>query len=147
MILLPNEEKLLSSNNDKVVLTDLRVRMTDYALGKTYTIIIFLEDISSIEVRYKSQIILLILAGISVFGGFFMNSGYHEDSSVMWGFVLGAMFFIAWLLTRRHIISIASDGGAVINFIVEGMSEDKVSDFVDRLSLAKHERINKLFKQ
>ena len=73
MKLLPNEEKLITSNEDKIVLTNHRIQMTDSFWGQSFTISIFLEDISSIEIKYKSNILLLILGAICVLGGFYMG--------------------------------------------------------------------------
>jgi hypothetical protein len=146
MKLLPNEEQLLTSNEDKIILTNFRIQMTDKEWGQSFNISIFLEDISSIEVKYRSHIILIVLGIICVLGGFYMG-GQHGGSNVMTtGIVLGGIFFAAWWFTRRHIISISSDGGSSLNFLVTGMGEDTITNFIYKLSLAKFNRINQLQK-
>ncbi len=59
MKLLPNEEKLITSNEDRIILTNFRITKRDEIWGKSYRISIFLEDISSIEVHFKSNCIFL----------------------------------------------------------------------------------------
>lgn len=66
MKLLPNENKLLTLNEDKIILTNLRIQMTDSVWGQSFSISIFLEDISSIESKYKSNIVQLIIKNQSL---------------------------------------------------------------------------------
>jgi len=146
MKLLPNEEKVLTSNEDKIILTNYRIQMTDSEWGQSFNISIFLEDISSIEVKYKSYIFLLILAVICVLGGFYLASQHGGSSSLIGGLVLGGIFFAIWWFTRKHVISISSDGGSSLSFLVTGMNDEIISDFIYKLSLAKYIRVNQLQK-
>ena len=146
MKLLPNEEKLITSNADKIILTNHRIQMTDSVWGQSFTISIFLEDISSMEIKYKSNILFIILGVICVLGGVY-TAGQHGGSEAMiGGLVLGGIFFALWWFTRKHIISISSDGGASLNFMVQGMGKDKIADFIHNVSLAKQTRVNQLHK-
>jgi hypothetical protein len=61
MMLLSNEEELISSNGGKIILTNQCIHQDDREWGNAYSITIFLEDISSIEMRYSSNMIFLIL--------------------------------------------------------------------------------------
>src|SRR5260221_1634856 len=111
MKLLPNEEKLMSSKDDKVVLTNYRIQNNDSQWGKSFTQIIFLEDISSIEVKYKDSTLFLMLAVIcivaAILGGL---SGNREGSNIMSGGILfGLIFFILWWVSRKHTITISSN--------------------------------------
>ncbi len=145
MKLLPNEEKLITSNENKIILTNHRIQMTDSVWGQSFTISIFLEDISSLEIKYKSNIIFIILGVIYLLGGVYMaRQGGSE--AMIGGLVLGGIFFALWWFTRKHIISISSDGGASLNFMVQGMGEDKIADFIHNVSLAKQTRVNQLHK-
>jgi hypothetical protein len=145
MKLLPNEVKILSSNSEKVILTDHRVQLTDIVAGGSFTISIFLEDISSIETRYKSNIWLLILGGISVLGGLLIP-GRYGGNHLGPGLVVGLIFFVIWWFTRKHIVAISSNGGSALNFIAEGMSAETINDFVYNVSVAKQKRVNALHK-
>lgn len=145
MKLLQNEEQLLTSNGDKIILTNHRIQLTDSVWGQSFSISIFLEDISSIETKYKSNILLLILGAICVLGGFYI-AGNGGGQAMVGGIVIGGIFFAIWWFTRKHIISISSNGGASLNFIVQGMGEDIINNFVYRVSLAKQTRVNQLHK-
>lgn len=146
MKLLPNEENLVTSNGDKIILTNHRIQMTDSVWGQSFTVSIFLEDISSIEIKYKSNILLLILGAICVLGGFYMAGQHGGNDGMIGGLVLGGIFFAIWWFTRKHIISISSDGGASLNFMVQGMGDEKINNFVHDVSLAKQKRVNQLAK-
>ena len=145
MKLLPNEEKLITSNADKIVLTDHRIQMTDSVWGKTFTISIFLEDISSIETKYKSKILFIILGAICVLGGVYIAGEYSADEGIAL-LILGVIFFAVWWFTRKHIVSISSDGGSSLNFMVHGTGKEKIQDFVHSVSVAKQKRVNQLHK-
>ena len=146
MKLLPNEEKLITSNEDKIILTNHRIQMTDSVWGQSFTISIFLEDISSIEMKYKSNILFIILGVICVLGGVYMGGQNGGSESMIGGLVLGGIFFALWWFTRKHIISISSDGGASLNFMVQGMGDEKIANFIHNVSLAKQTRVNQLAK-
>jgi len=145
MKLLPTEEKLITSNEDKIILTNHRIQMTDSVWGQSITISIFLEDISSLEIKYKSNIIFIILSIICLLGGA-SSAGQEGSTALIGGLVFGGIFFALWWFTRKHIISISSDGGASLNFMVQGMGDDKIDDFIHNISLAKQTRVNQLHK-
>jgi len=138
MNLLPNEEKLITSDNNNIVLTNYRIQMTDSEWGQSFSISIFLENISSIEIKYKSSIILLILGAISAIASIYLKNPE--------GFIICAILFAAYWFTRKHIISISSDGGSSLTFLVQGMDDEKINDFVHNVSLAKQTRVNQLYK-
>jgi hypothetical protein len=146
MKLLPNEEKLVSSNDDKIVLTNHRIQMTDSVWGQSYTISISLENISSIEIKYKSNIILLVLGALSVLAGLYAASENRDSDSMLGGIALGLGFFALWWFTRKHIVSISSNGGSSLDFMVQGMGEERIADFIYKVSLAKQARTNQLAK-
>lgn len=145
MKLLQNEEKLISSNADKIVLTNQRIMLTDKVWGKSFKISICLENISSIESHYKSNILFLILGIFFTLGGLVMSTQGGGGGAAMGGLVLGGVFIAIWWFTRKHIVTISSNGGSHLNFIVENMSNDKIDDFVTTVQEAKIKRVNQLF--
>jgi hypothetical protein len=54
--------------------------------------------------------------------------------------------FALWWFPRQHVISISSNGGTAMNFVVEGMADDKTEDFIYTISLAQVARVNQLAK-
>jgi hypothetical protein len=146
MTLFANEEQLVTSNGNKVILTSHRIQMTDSDWGSSYSIVIFLEDISSIETRYKSNIIFLILGCLGILFGFYLSSQTYSGGSLNIGFIGGIILLALWWFSRKHVISISSDGGSSLNFQVGQMSKDQIENFTDNVQSAKEKRINQLYK-
>jgi hypothetical protein len=104
MQLLPNEEILVSSNQDKVILTNQRIHLSDSEWGKSYQITIFLEDISSIEMLYKSNPLLLVLAAVCFLVGLFTPSPGYENNGTLrvGGFMLSIILLVLFEKPHGH---------------------------------------------
>ncbi len=50
----------------------------------------------------------------------------------------GVVCVVIYLFTRKHVVSIASDGGAKINFETKGMKRETVIGFINKIETAKH---------
>lgn len=140
MELLPNEQKIVQSNDTKVILTNYRIHMNDSTWGQSYFINIFLEDVSTIEVKYKSNIWLLVVAAFLIFIGVYLRGTVSS-----FGIIAGVLFLVLWWFGRKHVVSISSNGGSVLNFIVQGMGDDEIEGFIQKVFLAKHTRVNELY--
>lgn len=138
---LENENVILTSNNDKVILTDHRIHMKVKDWGIDYSIGIFLEDISSIEVKYKSSLILLLAGIISIVGSVLYGLSENQSGILVLGLILGLILLAFWWFSRQHIVSISPNGGAKLNFSIQGFEAEKVEDFVWKVSKAKAERV------
>ena len=143
MELLANEKTILTSNNNRVVLTDHRIIVNDERLGQAYGITIFLEDISSIENSSKSKLIYLILAGIMIFYGIILYAGIHSELA-KYGFYVGLFFLFFWFLTRNQLIVISSNGGSSADILASYVSKQGVKEFIYQVVKAKAERIQML---
>jgi len=146
MKLLPNEEQLFISKNKKMILTNHRVQLVEREWGQSSSITIFLEDISSIETKFKSDIWLLILAPLLVLGGFYVGGFVVDDIATVAGGILGLLSIATWWSTRKRLISISSDGGAQLNFAPHGMDTDKINELVQAVLIAKKARVDQLHK-
>lgn len=150
MILLTDEHEILSSNESKIVLTNYRVHMHEKEWGRSYSIFIFLEDISSIEIRYSSNVIFFILAIISALFSILIFSNSNIDSTnehlLGYGVVATIFFIILYWISNSHVISISSDGGKPLNFQISKMGDDDITDFIYKVSEAKNLRISSLSK-
>jgi hypothetical protein len=146
MQLLSDEELLVSSNQDRVILTSQRVHLNDKEWGRSYKITLFLENISSIENVYKSNPVLLVIAALGLIVGLLTVDRAYEGGLAFGAFTVAVIFFLLWLNSRRHVVTIASNRGAKLNFLVEGMGEAQVQDFVDKVQAAKAGRMNQLFR-
>ena len=143
MQLLPGEEELIISNEDKIILTNQRIHMSDKVYGRRYQITIFLEDISSIENHYRGDIAYLIPGLICLFIALI---NVVNLVLLVGDIILGLIFLVLWLNSRRRQITISSKGGKSMRIEVEGMSKDHVDDFLFELQRAKLERVGQIFR-
>jgi hypothetical protein len=137
--LFEDEHILTESNTTEIVLTSHRLRQTISSWGKVNITSIMLEKISSIEVRYESSFILIPM-GIVAIGYGVMNSHEPDSSIAAACFIGGLLILMIYLATRKHIISIRSDGGATMKFHTKGMKSEVVIDFINKVERAKNER-------
>jgi hypothetical protein len=146
MQLLPNEERLVSSNQDKVLLTNQRISLSDKEWGRFYHITIFLENISSIENLYQSNPLFAVLSGLSFLIGLMMlGQGRDTNGTPIFGaFIVAVIFLLIWLNSKRQVVTIASLGGTKLNFRVTGMSADQIGGFIDKVLAAQAARVRDL---
>lgn len=134
--LFEGEEILLSSGDKAITLTNKRLRQNESSAGRVHITSIHLEKISSVEIHFKSWILILVLGILLLIGG--VIGLIQADKNVSTGaFILGGIFIVIYFITRRHLITVASDGGAKINIIAKGMKRENVLDFVNKIENAK----------
>lgn len=141
MKLLPNEEIITSLYIDKLTVTNQRVIFKNIEWGQSSSFSVFLENISTIETKYKHYPILILLAIIFIFGGFIVG-----NDTVAAGIVLGLISIFIWFSTRKFTICISSNGGSSININIGDEPEDAVNNLLFSISNAKLSRINQLHK-
>jgi hypothetical protein len=144
MDLFPGEEYLVRSNSERLVLTTHRIELTNKDWGSSYRSILFLEDISSIEIRYTSLLIAL-LAGIVLIVGGIMWFNQSSVSPLNPATIAGGLAILFYFLSRRHVVSISPNGGRPLNFEIGSMSQQEVNEFIDKVQLAKLARRNQLY--
>ena len=142
--LLDSEIVVLESGNKEVTLTNIRIRHKIGGSSKSKLTSIFLEKISSIDVTYKSNPILVGLALVAfLIGGVGVIDDQPSDIVAI-TFLVGLLLIILYRVFLRHIISIKSDGGSRIEFQIKGMKNAQVHDFVNAVEEAKNNRIKNL---
>lgn len=141
--LLPGETLLRQAPNNVVVLTTHRIRYNHAASAEARLVSIMLEKVSACEVRYHSAPALLLLGVvIAVLGGLaLVQPGSSLQAAGLLGVLLGGLLAVAYFTTRRHIISIAADGGTRIGFETKDLKREAVIAFIDAVEKAKHERL------
>jgi hypothetical protein len=144
MQLLPDEELLVTSNQDRIILTSQRIHLTDKEWGRSYQITLFLENISSIENVYKSNPVLLAIGALGLVVGIATINREYQAELAFGGFTAAVIFLLLWLNSRRHVVMISSNGGGKLNFLVEKMGEVEVQDFADKVQAAKANRMKQL---
>jgi len=143
MYLLSNETVLVRSNDDKIILTNLRLHMTNRKYGRNYQVTLFLEDISSIHNVYKSSSHYLFLAILSFFWGIANSTNRENILGIYGGFILGGIFLSLWLSTRGHQVTFCSKGGS-LTFFVDQMSDAQIEDFIHKVEEARLQRLKQL---
>lgn len=146
MKLMQNEEIILSADKNRVTLTDCRIFMDSKQWGKFYKISIFLEDISSIEAKYVSHPVLLIIGILLFILGFAFSGNTKDNISILAGLLLGLVFILAWWFEKKCLIKISSNGGSSIKFEEKKKSQDIVDNFILNVHEAKSKRINLIYK-
>ena len=147
MQLLPNEEGLVTSNQDRIILTNQRIHQTAKQWGRSYQITIFLENISSTENVYKSNPLYLAVSALGLVIGMTTYDRAFDGNLAYGAFVIAVVFLLLWVNSRRHAVTISSNGGAKLNFLVEGMADEQVQDFIQKVEAAKAARMNQLFRR
>lgn len=136
MNLFPGEELLVRSNNERIILTTHRIELSSKEWGTSYRNTIFLEDISSIEIRYTSFILALLLGILLITGGLIWSS-QAEITPFNVSSIAGGFSILVYFLSRRHVVSISPNGGRAINFEIGSMSNLDLEEFIDKIQLAK----------
>lgn len=147
-IRLMPRESVIATFGENVILTDHRIHMNTYKWGHSSFTSIFLEDISSIQRKYKSKIVLLLIAALFFLVGiyFMIESRFrYEIEFAHRIFLVGIIFVIVWLFTRKNIVCIASDGNSTLEFETSGVSDDKIDGFIHEVSIAKQNRMIELY--
>lgn len=148
MKLLQNEEIVSNSDDSSIILTTTRIYKKEKAWGHSYSIYVFLEDISSTEITYKSNIFLLILTVISILAfAVFAGMEFQELRELKQSPVLLipiSIFLLLWWLTKKHIISLTTHSGKSLTFIVTKISKERIEDFVHKLQTAKAKRLKEI---
>lgn len=140
MKLLPNEQTLVTSNQNKITLTTQRIQLIDKEWGHYYKLVFFLENISTIELRISSNIILLILSGVGLIAGIYLYGNQNNPFNA--GTIAAVLLFLVWLFTRKRIISITADCGNKMNIEVNEMSQDEIESFIDDVQAAQLNRLS-----
>ncbi|RFP66401.1 hypothetical protein D0N36_03370 [Hymenobacter lapidiphilus] len=143
--LLNGESLITQSPNNVVMLTSHRIRYNAASSSYAHLVSMMLEKVSSCEVRYQSHPGLLILgllvAGLGSLG--FAGNG-DTQAMAMAAIVIGLVLVLVYFSTRKHIVSIASDGGSRIGFETKGMKREAIVAFVNAIEKAKVKRVEQL---
>jgi hypothetical protein len=130
--LLPGEEFVMSSDNNILVLTTERVRYDSVTFGSSRVVSITLDSVASCGLVTMSHPVLLLLGAVAVVGAFALSG----DAQPLLVAVAIVLVFV-YLVTRRAVISIASNGGETITVPAKGMSRSTIVDFLNAVEREK----------
>ena len=146
MELMPQEETLIISDGEKIIVTNHRIVSNIKEFGKKLQTNIFLEDIASIEINFKCKPWLKILGILCVVICIpCLNPSFNIPQEVIPASLLTSIVLLfIYYVTCKHVLKISSKGGAYILFEVDKMNNENVNDFVTKLCTAKQNRISNL---
>lgn len=143
MTLLQNEIEIATSVSRLITITNFRIVQEEMKFGSEYHISINHEDISSIEMGYKSNIKLLIIGIIIILSSLYLivtGAGVQGLSALL----LGIAFIAAWWFTRKYAVSVKPNGGSSLDCLFEATSNDSIQTFLNILEQTKLDRVNQL---
>ena len=140
MNLMANESVLFESEGKSLILTTHRVRYQVEAFGNASIRSIMLEELASCALVRSSNIILLVLAGISfVLGLLVAAGGRRMEGALILGVLLAVVFVVAYFTSRRQVLALAS-AGTTIMVNTQGIKLEVVKEFIERTEAAKNAR-------
>lgn len=136
---MQGETVLLKVAGNRLILSTHRVRYETEDMGNATLKSIMLEELASIVMVRSSNVILLILAGISVTLGFFVAVGGRAEEPVVIGAVGAIVFVVLFFASRHQALSLASTG-TTITVNTQGMKPEAVKEFIEKTEAAKNSR-------
>ena len=142
--LLKGEELISQSANNVVILTTHRIRYNATNSAQSHLVSMMLEKVSSCESRYQSWPVLLVLGVLAVLLGGFSLFQFGGQQMAAPAIAVGFVLVVAYFASRKHVISISSDGGSRIGFETKGLKREAVVSFINGIEKAKTERVERL---
>jgi hypothetical protein len=137
------EELIDDKKSFGAVLTTHRIHYyTGSRLNGEY-MVMNLEDISSINLKYSSISYYLYLSILALFSTLI----FYERIDNLWVILMllvGVVFLFLFFSSRKRVVAIESKGGALMLINVNKRTIRNISDFINLLSHARNSRIKKL---
>ena len=120
----------------KITLTNYRIIYQDKEYGKMYFCSIMLDQVSAIEIKYKSKP-LLFLIGLLLFPiGIILAINMIPPFGFL-ALTSSLIFCLSFFITKKHVISITSNGTASIVIGTKSKANDKILYFINQIEEAK----------
>jgi hypothetical protein len=137
--LFSGEEIIVSTNNNVITVTNMRIRKEVRTWGNSYNQSILLQHITSCEVKYRSNPVFLILFGICLLVAGYLtmqpyNDYYSSSSPAAVPFVLSLSFLVVYIIDRHNYIVVASPSTKM--FIRMQGGRDASFDFISKVEAA-----------
>lgn len=130
--LLDGERVIMESDAGLLTLTNYRVRFDVSTASASRYLTITLNSVASAGVVTRSYPILLGLAALAAIG----SLTQHADDRAML-IVFAVLLGVAYVLSRRALLTISSHGGEAIRVPARAMGRAAIVEFVDALDGAK----------
>lgn len=120
-----------------VTLTNNEVIQSNSYVGRKHFMQIFLKNISSVQLKYKSFPIWILLAVISLIVA--LSTFNNEQGCFTTSIVLMIIFIVVFFATRKYILIITARGGEKMVEIIDSCAD--AQNFVDKLVAAQGKMI------
>lgn len=150
MEILEGESIISNLDNNKIVLTNLRLIKKVTENDKLTIDVIFLEDIALVDTEHSRENSILyigiLVAGIVIMFSFFeqIKMFKNAESIFLIGIIILIVFAIWWYFSKKHILKFVSKGGGAVTYTNYGLSQDEIEQFISALQKAKYNRVNHL---
>jgi hypothetical protein len=139
-----NETILMRSDDHSVTLTSHKIRQESKEWGKLQIKSIMLEHVSSCEYNRKSNPIYLILGllilGFGIFSATIANHLQREFPLIV--MAIGAIILIIYIVTIYKRLMVSSSSTKIL-INTNGMDDDSIKAFINKLEEAKNNRLLK----
>lgn len=142
MLKLMDGERIICGAGTPLCLTTHRVHSERADFGSEGADQIFLEHVSYQALSMSSRPVYLVFAGLAVFlgvFGIFSSDDRGFPALAILGFSVAIGFVIAYFVTRRQELVIASSGGS-LRLAASSIPRDTLDWFLGQLALAKESR-------
>ncbi len=137
-----DEKILMDGDYKQITLTTHRIRQEKKTWGQVDLVSIMLEQVTSCEYSKKSRPLFLIVGLLTVGLAFYtLSQGGGDTKEIAGGLVLfGLVFIIIYFFTFKHGLFISS-ASAKIKLNTKGMKDENIKSFIDKLEVAKNNRL------
>jgi hypothetical protein len=139
---MDGEQKILESGDGDFVVSSHRVRMTKERLGSSEHTTIPIDSVTSYEVDYESNPLLLGLALVGVVAVVWGLVNEEPGSALVGGFVTTVLTLLFFYL-RERTLSISSPTES-IDLKLEGVSLDEAVCVIEDIEEARRSRLEQL---
>lgn len=133
---IPGERTLLSSDGNKLAVTTRRVRLMRSRAGSSELVSITLDAIASCRITFTSHPALVgVGAASAVFG--YIEQTPTDGSPIFYGLGAALVLVVAYFVTRKQVLEVASRGGSKIVVPVKGIPLERTLEIVDTIEDAR----------
>ena len=136
---MQGETVLLKVAGNRLILSTHRVRYETEDMAHTTLKSIMLEELASVAMVRTNNVVLLILAAISLTLGVAISAGNRAEEPFIIGALGAAILVVLFFASRKQVLSLAS-AGTTITVSMQGMKLDAVKEFIERTEAAKNAR-------
>jgi hypothetical protein len=142
MNLMTDEKVLMDGDYKQITLTTHRIRQENKSWGQVDLVSIMLEEVTSCEYSKKSRPIFLIIGLLFVGFAIFIGGQDGSDAQNIAGIALlvGLLLIVFYFFTIKRGLLISS-ATAKIRLNTKGMKDENIKSFIDKLEVAKNDRL------